>query len=132
MPPPPEPTLSAIRTVESSFDDLDALFDDHTLRMAAPATSGPDKCLPKYPTPTTMRSLTGHPQEQDWRESLKAELDSLVENDTYAIVPRPPGVNFLRYKVVFKAKLDSFGNVQRFKSRVVSQGCCQRPGDYDG
>jgi hypothetical protein len=35
--------------------------------------------------------------------------------------------------VVFKAKLDEFGNVLRFKSRVVVQGCGQRPGtDFDG
>ena len=77
-----------------------------------------------------MRSLCGHPEEQDWRDSYQQELTGLWENGTYTLVERPHGVTVLPCKVVFKAKLDEFGNVSRCKSRVVVLGCLQRPGAH--
>jgi hypothetical protein len=128
------PAPSPPQALEAAFLDLETMFDKQpqALTASVPAVI-PGRCPPKFPPPTTMRKLDGHPQEQDWRESLQSELDSLLENKTFTLVRRPLGVNVLRCKVVFKAKLDEFGNVQRFKSRLVVQGCGQRPGtDFDG
>jgi hypothetical protein len=133
---PLQPVPTGVTSVEAASEvasDLAALFAQQDQTLAAPATDLAVHCLPKFATPTTMKSLLNHPQEQEWREAVEAEATSLREYGTFVLVPCPPGANVLRCKVVFKAKLDCFGNVQRFKARVVTLGCSQRPGtDFDG
>ena len=53
-------------------------------------------------------------------------------NDTWTLVPRPPGVNLVTDKWVFRHKFKSDGSLDRYKARWVLQGFTQRPGiDYD-
>jgi hypothetical protein len=59
-------------------------------------------------------------------------LDALQANDTWTLVPRPPGVNLVIGKWVFRHKFKLDGSLDRYKARWVLRGFSQCPGiDYD-
>lgn len=57
-----------------------------------------------------------------WRNAIRTELKALAENNTWIIVPLPPGVNPIKCKYVFKTKLNSQGEIERHKARLVAKG----------
>jgi hypothetical protein len=60
-----------------------------------------------------------------------AEYNSLIENDTWELVPLPKGKNIVGSRWVSKVKRDANGSVQRYKARLVAHGYSQAEGvDY--
>ncbi|WVZ53780.1 hypothetical protein U9M48_004676, partial [Paspalum notatum var. saurae] len=60
------------------------------------------------------------------------EYQALLDNDTWRLVPRPPGANVVTGKWIFKHKFHSDGTLARHKARWVVRGFSQQPGvDYD-
>ena len=81
------------------------------------------------PVPSSVRTALSDPA---WRLTMQAEFDALQSNDTWTLVPRPPGVNLVTGKWVFRHKFKSDGSLDRYKARWVLRGFTQRPGiDYD-
>ena len=81
------------------------------------------------PVPSSVRTALSDPA---WRLAMQAEFDALQSNDTWTLVPRPPGVNLVTGKWVFRHKFKSDGSLDRYKARWVLRGFTQRPGiDYD-
>jgi hypothetical protein len=81
------------------------------------------------PIPKTLRSALADPQ---WRSAMQSEYDALRANDTWSLVPRPPGVNIITGKWVYRHKFLSDGSLDRYKARWVLRGFTQRPGiDYE-
>ena len=59
---------------------------------------------------------------------MNDELDQLEKNQTWELVPRPKGINFIGTKWVFENKFNEVGQVIRNKSRLVCKGYVQVEG----
>jgi hypothetical protein len=63
---------------------------------------------------------------------MQSEFDAVLANGTWDLVPRPPGVNLVTGKWIFRHKFLADGSLDRYKARWVLRGFTQRPGiDYD-
>ncbi|GKG00569.1 isochorismate synthase, chloroplastic [Tanacetum coccineum] len=68
---------------------------------------------------------------QQWREAIKSEIDSILQNHTWEIVDLPPGCKPLGYNWIFKKKMKADGTIDKYKARLVIKGYRQREGlDY--
>ena len=64
--------------------------------------------------------LVGQPM---WEEAMRSELKSLKSRKVFSPVETTPKrVNPVGCKWVFVRKRDQFGNVSRYKARLVAQG----------
>jgi hypothetical protein len=71
-------------------------------------------------------------KNDDWIRSMNEELDQIVKNNTWELVPRPEDKNVIGSKWVFKNKMNEKGQVVRNKSRLVCKGYAQVEGqDFD-
>jgi hypothetical protein len=65
-------------------------------------------------------------------DSIREELSSLIDNQTWTPADLPPGTKAIRCGWIYKAKKNDQGAVYRLKSRLVAQGHYQKPGiDYN-
>lgn len=84
-------------------------------------------------TPQSFQEATANPANSAvWIPSMKDELASLDANNTWTLVPLPPGRKAVGGKWVYKIKRGADGSVARYKSRWVVQGFSQKEGiDYN-
>ena len=67
-----------------------------------------------------------------WKQAMKEELDQIVKNETWELVPRLADKNVIGTKWVFRNKMNEQGEVVRNKARLVCKGYSQQEGiDYD-
>jgi hypothetical protein len=78
--------------------------------------------------PTSFRDAVQQPDWDDWKLALDEEMKSLLENDTWELVEREPGMKVIPSKWVFKLKRDSEGRINRYKCRLVAGGHRQKYG----
>jgi hypothetical protein len=70
-------------------------------------------------------------REPEWYAAMSAEFDALSQIKTWTLVPRPPGVNIVGSKWIFKTKHHPDGSVDKHKARLVARGFTQQHGiDY--
>jgi hypothetical protein len=82
--------------------------------------------------PCTFHEAMNCPEWPMWKEALDSEFNSLMENNTWTLVERKPGMKVIPSKWVFKIKRDADGNISRYKCRLVAGGHRQKFGvDYD-
>jgi hypothetical protein len=63
---------------------------------------------------------------------MQEESDALTLNQTWTLVPSPPGANIVSGKWIFRHKFNSDGSLSRHKARWVVRGFSQQPGiDFD-
>ena len=66
-----------------------------------------------------------------WKEAIKSEIDSILQNHTLELVDLPPGSKPLGYKWIFKRNMKADGTINKFKARLVIKGYKQKEGlDY--
>ena len=71
-------------------------------------------------------------QDPRWKEAMLEELAALEKNDTWELVPSPPGKKVVGCKWVYTVKQNPEGKVERYKARLVAKGYSQTYGiDYD-
>ena len=71
------------------------------------------------------------PQREEWEKAIDNEMNAHLENGTWEITELPNGRKALGSKVVFRIKRNPDGTVERYKARLVVQGCQQKAGiDY--
>ena len=63
---------------------------------------------------------------------MEREMGSLRSNEVWELVEPPPERKIVGSKWIFRKKMDANGTVNRYKARLVAQGCSQRFGlDYE-
>ncbi|CAI7799045.1 unnamed protein product [Closterium sp. NIES-53] len=76
-------------------------------------------------------ALSG-PDAEKWKQSVKEEYDSLLENETWELCELPPGKKAISSKLIFRHKYGPDGELTRYKSRLVAKGFLQTKGkDFD-
>lgn len=66
-----------------------------------------------------------------WYDAMKEEMESMIKNKVWELVPLPNGISLVGCKWIYKTKRDSLGDVERYKARLVAKGFTQREGiDY--
>ncbi len=78
--------------------------------------------------PASFREAMSGPDAERWGEAAKSEIGSLLENNTWELVPRTPGMKVLPSRWVLKIKTDSQGLPERYKCRLVAGGHRQKFG----
>ncbi|KAI3636627.1 hypothetical protein MIR68_005316 [Amoeboaphelidium protococcarum] len=73
-------------------------------------------------TPKTVAEAMLLKEWPQWKAAMEDELRSLLKHGTWKRSILPQGFKALPCKWVFKIKLDSSGQVERFKARLVIQG----------
>ena len=70
-------------------------------------------------------------RETAWRAAMSEEFVALSHNNTWVLVPCPPGVNIVGSKWIFKTKHRPDGSIDKHKARLVARGFTQQHGiDY--
>ena len=62
---------------------------------------------------------------------MKEELNQIVKNETWDLVPRPKDKNVIETKWVFRNKMNEQWGVVRNKARLVCKGYSQQGVDYE-
>lgn len=70
-------------------------------------------------------------EAEKWKEAMKNEYDSLMENGTWVMADLPPEKRAIKCKWVFTTKEGVDGEIIRYKARLVGKGYSQIEGiDY--
>ncbi|GKF07094.1 retrotransposon protein, putative, ty1-copia subclass [Tanacetum coccineum] len=66
-----------------------------------------------------------------WKEAIKSEIDSILQNHTWELVDLLSGCKPLGYKWIFRKKRKADSTIDKYKARLVIKGFRQREGlDY--
>jgi hypothetical protein len=63
-----------------------------------------------------------------WRAAMSDEFDALRHTNTWVLIPRPPGVNIVGSKWIFKTKQRLDGSVDKYKACLIARGFTQQYG----
>ncbi|WVZ87938.1 hypothetical protein U9M48_034512 [Paspalum notatum var. saurae] len=81
------------------------------------------------PVPSSVRDALADPH---WRRAMEEKYAALLANQTWDLVPPPPGGNVVTGKWIWTHKRRADGTLDRYKARWVLRGFTKRPGvDYD-
>ncbi|CAI7807082.1 unnamed protein product, partial [Closterium sp. NIES-53] len=84
------------------------------------------------PEPKTLAEALSGLDAEKWKQSVKEEYDSLLENETWELCELPPGKKAISSKLIFRHKYGPDGELTRYKSRLVAKGFQQTKGkDFD-
>lgn len=109
--------LEDISEQRNEFDESILEAQDETLDPEEPASYN--------------RATTGT-DSQMWKSAINAEMDALMRNKTWEVVPRPDNRKIVDSRWVFKIKRLANGEIDKYKARVVAKGFSQIQGiDFD-
>jgi transposase InsO family protein len=74
------------------------------------------------PDPLTLEEALSRPDGDKWKAAADSEIESLLKNHTWELVPRQQWMKVLPCKWVLKIKTDSQGMPERYKGRLVVGG----------
>ncbi|CAI5521178.1 unnamed protein product [Closterium sp. Naga37s-1] len=84
------------------------------------------------PEPETLAEALSGPDAEKWKQSMKEEYDSLLENETWEPCELPPRKKVISSKLIFRHKYGPDGVLTRYKSRLLAKGFQQTKGkDFD-
>lgn len=74
------------------------------------------------------RAAIKSPEVNHWKKAMLEKMESLAENNTWNIVNIPEGKNVIPNECVFQMKTKNYGEITRFKARLVAKRFSQRAG----
>ena len=77
--------------------------------------------------PNTYKQAILSPESSDWAKAMDVEMDSLIANNTFDLVPLPHGRQLVGGRWTYKASKDPSNDIS-FKARYVAKGFSQSPG----
>ena len=87
-------------------------------------------CLFADCEPMNFYELVGN---KNWKDAMDEEIKAIKKNDTWELSSLPKGHKAIGVKWVYKAKKNTKGEVDIYKTRLVEKGYNQRANiDYDG
>ncbi|GJR98722.1 pol polyprotein [Tanacetum coccineum] len=69
--------------------------------------------------PTSYREAVTSSEGHQWKEAIKSEIDSILQNHTWELVDLPPSCKPLGYKWIFKKKMKADGTIDKYKTRLI-------------
>ena len=75
--------------------------------------------------PLDFQTASLHP---DWKDAINREIGSILKNNTWEVVDRPPHRKPITAKWLFRIKKDAQGKTTKLKARVVARGFQQQEG----
>ena len=63
-----------------------------------------------------------------WKEAIKSEIDSILQNHTWELVDLPHGSKPLGCKWDFKKKMKTDGTIDKYKAKLIIKGYKQQKG----
>ena len=76
--------------------------------------------------PSSYFEAISSPDTLLWKEAIKTELDSILENQTWELVDLPLGAKPISYKWILKRKYLLDGSIEKYKARLVAKGFSQK------
>ena len=78
--------------------------------------------------PLTVDAALAQPE---WKQAMKTEIDALIKNGTWSLVPFEDDMSIVQNKWVFRTKVKADGSLDKYKATLVAKGFQQIPGvDY--
>ena len=70
--------------------------------------------------------------QQEWRDAMMEEYQSIMKNDVWEIVSRPKGESMVTWRWIYKIKQASNGSIEKHKALFMLSGFSQKEGvDYE-
>lgn len=66
--------------------------------------------------------------DKRWRQAMEEEIQSIEKNNTWELTTLPKDHKAIGVKWVYKVKKNAYGEVQRYKTKLVAKGYKQRHG----
>jgi len=81
--------------------------------------------------PASFSQAISYDNSEKWLNSMKEEINSMEHNGVWNLVELPKDCKRVGCKWVFKTKRDSYGNIERYKAKLVAKEFTQKDGiDY--
>ncbi|XP_055840140.1 uncharacterized protein LOC129907788 isoform X2 [Episyrphus balteatus] len=95
-------------------------------KVSAVSREYANKLVSSVPDPINVKEALESANAMKWRDAMRKEYSSLVENNTWDLVSEPKHQNIIGCKWVFATKRNADGEVEKYKARLVAQGCFQK------
>ncbi|KAJ9545205.1 hypothetical protein OSB04_024912 [Centaurea solstitialis] len=118
---------------ENTRNDIDLqIVDEDTPAPIVEPVTKQDNDGGDVNEPTSYGEVVSGSESEQWQEAMKAEMQSMYNNQVWELTDLPQHCRAVGRKWVFKKKTDMDGNVHNFKARLVAKGFTQTHGiDYD-
>jgi hypothetical protein len=87
----------------------------------------------KLGDPSSLTEILTRPDKDHWHAARLVEHNNHIDNKTYIVINRdqvPSFEKLLRWREVYKVKMNSKGEPELYKARFTIQGCGQTPDQY--
>jgi hypothetical protein len=114
-------------TLESNYEEIHSDAPRRSKRQKTTKSFGDDFTVYLIDdSPKTITEAFSSPEADDWKETVRSEMDSILPNGTWELVKRPFGCKPVSCKWVFKKKLKPDGTIDKYKARLVAKGYTQK------